>query len=127
MAKRHHSSKHGHSGHRHDGIHKHVKHHTEHEVHHSPVPGVVHGGYRMRDAEQYTGHEESRRMMARDGRMIYEDHGAPSLLPTHVIDRDWPRASNYYMGYVDTLFSGVQNQLHQDTQDFGKEFKPKKY
>lgn len=83
--------------------------------------------YHMRDKEQYAGHEETRRMMSRDGHMISEDHGAPSLLPRQVIDRDWPRAANYYMGYVDTLFSGVQNQLHEDTRDFGREFKPKKY
>ena len=84
-------------------------------------------GAKMRDREQYAGMEETKMMMSRDSNMIKEDWNAPCLLPKEVIDRDWPRAGKYNMGYVDTLFNGVQKQLEEDASDFKKVFAPKKY
>lgn len=88
---------------------------------------VNHSGYMMRDREQYAGREETKLTMGMDGRMIKEDWNATALLPTGVIDRDWPRASSYNMGMTPTLFSGVQAQIKEDEEDMRREFSPGKY
>jgi hypothetical protein len=93
----------------------------------APMPNVVHGGYRMRDREQYAGREESKMLMARDGAMIHEDWNQAALLPSRVIDRDWPRAHNYHMGMVESLFTAANHQLEDDYEDLGRELKPGKY
>lgn len=130
MAKRYHQSK------KHEGKESRAMERREHrggrseahEVpHHSPVPNVVHGAYSMRDREQYAGHEQSRRDMARDGMLIAEDRHATALLPTHIIDRDWPRAHYYDMGTMADLFSGVQQGMKEDSDDMRRTFKPGKY
>ena len=136
MAKRYHQSKkakhHESMGmsryERHEESDMRARHHGESGHHmarpHSPSPSVV---SEMRGREAYSGRDESRRMMARDGAMIREDMSAPALLPTHVIDQYWPRAHNYNMGYVDDLFYGAQKQMHEDYRDLGRELDPKKY
>ena len=108
--KRHHSSGKGYPGYR--------------EVDDENVPNVV---SKMMKREAYSGRDESRRMMERDGAMIKEDMSAPALLPQHVIEKYWPNAYNDHMGYVDDLFYGAQKQMHEDYKDLGREMKPKKY
>lgn len=103
----------------------HEKHHKGgHRGEHSPVPNVV---SKMRGREAYAGYDESRRMIAHDGSMIREDMAAPCLLPRNVIDREWPKAMNYEMGFVDDLFYGAEKQMHEDYADLGRELDPKKY
>jgi len=86
-----------------------------------------HHGYKMRDREQYAGREETKMMMSRDSMMIKEDAKAACHLPTHVIEKEWPRGGSYDTGMVDTLFNGVQKQLKTDASDLMKTFKPSKY
>lgn len=88
---------------------------------------VNHSGYMMRNREQYAGLEESRRMMAKDGLLIKEDWNAQCLLPTEVINRDWPRAAQYEMRANADLFSGAQDQLKEDADDSRRAFHPSKY
>lgn len=131
MAKRHYGSK----KHRHDGVHHggamsvHSKPEGHHGSvpHHSPLSNVAHDGYKMRGQEQYAGREETKMAMARDGAMIKEDWNATALLPTGVIDRDWPRASSYNLGMTPTLFTGAQAQIRDDEDDMKREFNPGKY
>jgi hypothetical protein len=59
--------------------------------------------------------------------MISEDRSAPCLLPRSVIDKDWERGSIYHMGMVDTLHTGAQIQIHEDSADFKRAYSPKKY
>ena len=89
-----------------------------------PVPNTVRG---LEAREAYSGYKESRRLMARDGAMIKEDMSAPCLLARGVIDEYWRRADNYHMGYVEDLFYGAQNQMHEDYDDIGKAMGPKKF
>ncbi len=103
-------------------LHKSVAHHRyeSSRLHHAAIG-------EMEKHEGYVGREETRRTMKHDGGMIHEDHAAPCLLPRHVIEEYWPKAGAYHMGYTDTLFQGVQEQLHEDTKDFGEEYEPRKY
>jgi len=95
------------------------------EGHHSPVPNTVSG---LRHDEGYAGgYHASRKMMERDGHMISEDHGAPCLLPRHIIEEYWPMAHNDHMGFVEDKFYGAQKQMHEDYNDLGRELEPKKY
>jgi len=89
-----------------------------------PVPNTVSG---LMAREAYSGHKESRKMMARDGAMIKEDMSAPCLLPRDVIDSYWPKAGNYSAGYVDDLFYGAQKQMHEDKEDFKRAGNTGKY
>lgn len=89
-----------------------------------PVPNTVQG---LESREAYSGRKESRRMMERDGAMIREDMSAPALLPQRIIERYWPSAVNYDMGYVDDLFYGAQKQMHEDYDGLRREMKPGKY
>lgn len=85
------------------------------------------GAHMMRDREMYAGEDGTRRMTSRDSGMIKDDWNAPALLPQHVIERYWPTAYNRNMGYVDSLFNGVQKQLHEDYDDLHQIMEPKKY
>jgi hypothetical protein len=128
--------KHSHS------YHHHTKDHGSHEIeaamhhekaphkygHHSPVPNVVHGHYRPASHEAHTSdYEVSKSKMAHDGSMIAEDHGAPCLLPQHVIEREW---SGIHKGYetspINDLFTSVQEQIHEESGEIHKETKPQK-
>lgn len=91
---------------------------------HSPVAPVVSA---MRGREAYSGHDESRKMMAHDGSMIKEDMSAPCLLPRNVIDREFPKANNYAMGFVEDLYYGAEKQMHEDYADLKRELDPAKY
>jgi hypothetical protein len=73
------------------------------------------------------GYKASRKMMHHDGMMIHEDHAAACLLPHEIIEKEWPRAENDHMGFVEDKFYGVEKQMHEDYSDLGKEMDPKKY
>lgn len=53
-------------------------------------------------------------MRCRNDAMVKEDYSKQCNLPTEVIQKDWPSAGDPGMGYVDTLFAGVQKQLRSD-------------
>lgn len=82
--------------------------------------------------------DERKGMMRRDsgetegmkkygGGMIHDDMSAPDLLPRHVIDQYWSKAPEYNRGYVEDLYKGVQNQMHEDERDMRKIAKAGKY
>ena len=66
-------------------------------------------------------------MKERNPSMISDDRSAPCNLPEHVMDKYWPASHDYNMGYVPTLFNGVDKQLREDSADMRKAFGPKKY
>lgn len=66
-------------------------------------------------------------MKERHASMISDDRSAPANLPQRIMDTNWPDANYNNMGYVDDLFYGVQRQIKEDNNDFGRVMKPKKY
>lgn len=50
--------------------------------------------------------------------MIHEDRGAPCLLPTNVIQKEYPSAPRVAMSMVgDDLYQGAERQLKEDEND----------
>lgn len=88
-----------------------------------PMPDSVHGGYVRSSHEMYAGPSMSKRMMSRDGSMIYEDHSAPCLLPTDVIDREFPmaRGKGVNGSMVNDLFSETLRQMSEDQEALARE------
>lgn len=109
-------------------------HHSHHKGH---DPRHISAHDRMVDRENlmkaraakgyHAGHEYGH--MHGDSGMISDDMSAPALLPTHIIDKPWPspyRANDQLYVPAD-LFSGVNEQLEEDHDDFDKEFDAAKY
>lgn len=80
-----------------------------------------------RDEKSYGRYTDSQRLMSRDSKMIKEDWNAACLLPTNVIEKEWPGAGDYMKQGIGSLFSGVQETMHEDGRAFEKENKPKQY
>ncbi len=100
------------------------RHHSSHKKTGSmPMPDTVHGSYKSSSHEMYAGPSQSKRMMSMDGGMIREDWNATALLPTHVIDRDWPKARNYGLNGegVGDLFSEANRQLSSNNASMDEE------
>lgn len=82
---------------------------------------------RMKNEAGYEGYASSQRMMRRDSGMIKEDWSAACLLPTNVIEKQWAGAGDYMHKGIGSLFSGVQETMHEDGRAFEKSNKPKQY
>jgi hypothetical protein len=100
---------------RHHGGH-HKMHHSSHKMHHSPMSNSMHGEAVHGEEGKRYGHE-----------FISEDHGAPALLPQHIVSKDYPRAYRGMGGHIDDLFMGVQKQVETDQSDMAREMKPSKW
>lgn len=66
-------------------------------------------------------------MRARGDAMVKEDYSKQCNLPTENIQKEWPGCGDNGMGYVDTLFEGVQKQLRSDNSMMRSIKKPAKY
>ena len=96
-----------------------AKRHHHMKGHHSKRMGAAHMVYK--------GEKEAERMMHHDAGMINDDMSAPALLPRHVIEKYWAEPAYSSMGMVDDLYSGVQRQMKEDSEDMRKIYSPKKY
>lgn len=72
-------------------------------------------------------YEGARPMHARNKSMIDDAPSKPCNLPTEVMMKFYPESPYDNMGYVDTLYNGVEKQMRQDASDFRKVKSPKKY
>jgi hypothetical protein len=79
------------------------------------------------NVEYYNYDIGARPMRERHPSMISDDMRAPSNLPQHVMEKYWPTSYNGHNGYVEDAFYGVQRQLKEDYDDFGREMGPRKY
>lgn len=75
----------------------------------------------------YSSYNSSQLMMKRDSSMIREDWSAACLLPTNVIEKQWPGIDNGMKKGIVTLFSGEQEMMREDRRNFDKANKPKLY
>lgn len=80
-----------------------------------------------REDKSYGRYNESQKLMSRDSKMIKEDWNAACMLPTGVIEKVWPGAGNYMHQGIGSLFSGVEETMHEDGMAFERENKPKQY
>ena len=121
MAKRHHSSHHSRASHAshasHAGMDRTAGYHEREYASNSM----------NRSETGYQTYPESKHMMKRDSGMIHEDHSAACMLPTHVIEKQWAGAGNYMHKGIGSLFSGVQETMHEDGKAFEKSNKPRQY
>ena len=79
------------------------------------------------NVEHYDYEIGARPMRERHPSMISDDMRAPANLPQHVMEKYWPTSYNGHNGYVEDAFYGVQRQLKEDYDDFGRELGPRKY
>lgn len=60
--------------------------------------------------------------------MIHEDHAAPCLLPTNVIQREYPSEPRTAMSMVgQDLYQGAQRQMAEDEKDLRKLKSPRRW
>jgi hypothetical protein len=106
------------------------RHHSSHRSHASHASMASTAGYHEREMKGETGYQsypQSKHMMKRDSGMIHEDWNAACLLPTHVIEKQWAGAGHYMNKGIGSLFSGVQETMHEDGRAFEKSNKPRQY
>ena len=73
-------------------------------------------------------HEHGKKHSKSHAHMIAEDHGAPCLLPTGVVDKYYEKHEEGQPSHhLADLSTGVEMQMKEDREDMKRVFKPSKY
>ena len=85
----------------------HKKSHHKKRHHSSHMEDGRHGGRSMYEPSE-------RKMEARSGEMISEDHHAIANMPQHVVYKPYTHGRSYLNTYLDDTMSGIDHQQHED-------------
>jgi hypothetical protein len=81
---------------------------------------------RHHSGEIYASHDERRKLEARDGGMLSEDHTAIANLPQGVIMREYPKIHGYSPEGLDDTERGIEHQVNLDNSKKMSHLDPKK-